>query len=847
MSQQRRSWAPRASVARALAVAVAWTVTAAQGATVPPAQRPLPPDAMTAIGGFWAGRCDRSADNLLLRFDIERYVRLFEEPKSRDWASVGEQAGKWLEPAAMSGNGELRTKAAEVLRRLVAAQGEDGYLGITDPKLRSESRPIRAMEAYELYATLQALLTVHERWGEASSLTAAKRLGDYLVEHIGPGKAEFWPVPNDVTIAGRSDRYGLEGTLLAGPMARLHRVSGDAKYLKWSEWVIASIDRWSGASTLSNLDKVASGRLDIHQIQPVVHAHALHLNLLGLLELYRATGDAGLLRKVRAAWRDIKSSRVYIAGGVGAAERYHGGHHLPNTGDVAETCAAASWLLLSQRLLESTGEAAFADAVERLLWNHLPAAQTVDGDGWRRFTPLAGWKPDGCFTGPDCCSAAGPLVVAELPTLLLATTPDGIAVNQYVPCAARIALPSGNRVAVQIETHYPVGEKVTLVVRPAEAERFALRLRLPGWCGEPTLSVNGKPIDEPWEPPAYAVITRTWRPGDKVELALPMAARWVAGRHGNDGLHALVRGPVVFALDSVWASDATRRTLAGDAKGDPLPGLAGVVLDRGRPEWGIRPAPTPEQALGPAFDIRIAFADGRRARATMLPFANIGIWHRSEAERRERKGRRDTYAVWLPEATSGRFRPVDLRAAVNVHPSPSRGLFTSPAAREEIFRFPRYGRYAVNGVPFEVIDPATNRGRGLLILRGGPGGALAQRYPTRAVVPVGFRCRAIHILGAVAGWGFPANQDRKPAVTVRIRYEDARTQDVSLVNGEHLADFNGPHDVPHSRPALALGPHQLRTLRIPTHPHSPVTRIELLDTHSPLAPLFAALTAELPH
>ena len=847
MSQGKPSWAPRLSATWALAAALAWAAPEAQGATGALAQRPVTPDAVSAIGGFWGDRCRRSADNLLLRFDIERYVRMFEERSYRDWPPVGEQAGKWLEASAHAGNAEVRTKAAEMLRRLVAAQGDDGYLGITDAKLRTDRRPIRAMEALELHATLQALLTVHERWGDASALAAARRLGDCLVERIGPGKAEFWPVPNDVTLAGRSDRYGLEATMLAGPMARLHRLSGEARYLKWSEWVVASIDRWSGAGALSNLGKVASGRLGIHEIQPLVHACALHLNLLALLELHRSSGDPSLLRKVRGAWRDIAESRVYITGGVGAAERYHGAHHLPNGGDVAETCATASWLLLSQRLLELTGEAAFADSIERVLWNHLPAAQTVDGDGWRRFTPLVGWKPDGCFTGPDCCSAGGPLALARVPALLLGVTPDGIAVNQYVPVTARVELPSGAKVTLEVETDYPVGEKVAIVVLPERAERFALRLRLPGWCRKPALAVNGKAVGDTWEPPAYAVVGRTWQRGDRVTLTLPMAARWVAGSHGNAGRHALVRGPVVFALDTVWADDTTRRALVADGKGEPLERLAGAVLEPEQPEWGIRPAAAPGRALGPAFDVRLALADGRRARAVMLPFANIGVWHRTEAERRDRKGRRDAYGVWLPEATSGRFRPLDLRAAANVHPDSGRGLFTSPAARDEALVFPRYGRYAIGEVPFDVIDPAANHGRGLLILHGGPGGALAQSYPTRAVVPVGFRCRAIHILGAVGGWAFPADKERRPAVTVRIRYEDAPTQDVSLVNGEHLADYAGPHDVPGSRSALALGPHQLRTLRIPTRPHSPITRIELLDTHSPLAPLFAALTAELPH
>ena len=824
--------------------------SAAAAERVSPVQQPLPPGAVTEMGGFLGERVRGNVESLLLKFDIDRYVRMVEEPKHRDWWWIGEQPGKWLEAAIdaadQSRNAELKASAQEVLKRLVAAQDESGYLGITDPELRTDRRPLRGMDPYELYFTLHALLTARERWGDEPALAAARRLGDYFIDKVAPGKAEFWPVPNDVTIAGHSVHYGLEGTLLAHPMARLHRLCGDKKYLDWSRWVVASIDRWSCCDTLSNLDKVASGQLRLYQIQPNVHAHTLHMNLLALLELHQATGDAGLLAKVRAAWRDVVTYRMYITGGVSVGECYRHDHYLPNTGSVVETCATMSWLLLNQRLLELTGEPQFADAIGQLLWNHLPAAQTADGDGWRYHTPLHGWKPEGCFTGPDCCSASGPRIMAKLPMLVYGQARDGIVVNQYVPSAARITLASGNVVTLRLVTDYPAGEKIALALSPARPERFTLRLRLPGWCEEPAASVNGQPLADELKPQTYAAITREWKQGDTVELTLPMEAHWVAGAHGNGGLHALVRGPVVFALDSIWCDAATRKALVGDRKGQPLPGLAGVVLDPDEPTAGIEPVATPERALGPAFDVQVAFLDGKRARATVVPFANIGTWYRTEAERRSRKGRRDAYAVWLPPAMSGRFRPLDIRRAVNVHSSAGKGLFTSPAAKGEVLAFPHFGRYAFRGVPFDLLDPATNDGRNLLILHGGHGGALARRYATRVSIPVGFRCQAIHVLGGVGGWAYPCDENRKAAAVVRIRYDDAATQDVQWVNGHHLADYNGEHDVPGSTRVLLLGTHQLRTLRFRTNPESKITRIEIADTGTIVAPLVAAITAELP-
>jgi len=811
-------------------------------------QQALRPGAVGQVGGMLGERL-RANTTYLGSADAERLVAMFEKPGSRDWAPVGSQLGLWLEAAITAadatGDPALREKASGILARLLAAQGDDGYLGITDPKLRSVRRPLRAMEAQELAATLDALLAAAELWDSKEALAAAKRLGDFLVATIGPGKAELWPVPNDVTIAGDSSHYGLDATLLSLPMARLARASGAAKYRDWSRWVAESIDRWSVGGTLTNLEKVAAGSLALHQVQAVVPANELHLNLLGLLELHRAAADERLLGIAQAAWREIAASRRYATGAVGVDRRHQGGHHLPNTGTVADATSTASWALLCQRLLEATGDPACADAIERVLWNHLLASQTADGDGWRDCTPLAGWKPEGCF-GPLDRTAAGPRFLAMLPGLLYATTPDGAAVNQFVPSTARLELASGAEVTLVTETAYPSDGAIAIAVQPARPARFALHVRLPRWCEQPELKVNGTSVAGELKPGSYARIEREWKPGDRLELTLPMETRWLAGTHGNGGLFCLARGPLVYALDTVWCDAATRRALVADAKGGAIPGLGGIVLDPEAPTGSFEPAPTPAGALGPAFVVRIALADGRRALATMLPFANVGTWYRSPAEQRQRTGRRDAFAVWLPRAPSGRFRTIDIRRFLNVHGNAGRGIFTNAAHADEVVPIARFGVQKLLGVPFELIDPAANGGRNLLVLRGGPPKAIAQRYPGQASVPVGFRCRAIHVLGGVGGWGFPANRDRRDAVHVRIRYDDAPTQTVRWINGDHIADYSTRQDVPGSDHALDAGGRQLRRLRIATNPHSPVTRIEIVDAGSPVAPVVAAITAELP-
>ena len=114
---------------------------AAKGPTVEPKveriERPIAPAAVSRISGFVGTRLRANTDGYLHQFDIDRYVRMVEQKKHRDWWWIGEQPGKWPESAALaaeqSGDDALREKARKILARLVAAQEPGGYLGVTDP------------------------------------------------------------------------------------------------------------------------------------------------------------------------------------------------------------------------------------------------------------------------------------------------------------------------------------------------------------------------------------------------------------------------------------------------------------------------------------------------------------------------------------------------------------------------------------------------------------------------------------------------------------------------------------------------------------------------------------------
>ena len=676
------------------------TAAPAQSKTirVPEIEQAISPVDVTHIGGFEGNRLEKNQQNYLHTFPIGKYVGLMETRDFTGWDwRQGEQPGKWLEAsiltAARTHDTSLRRKAYAMFERIVASQAADGYIGITAQSARTTEKPLGGMDAYELYFLEHALLTAYEVWKDPRALKAAERLGDYFLHYIGPGKAEFWPSPSrppenkDKTlkgsmhseIAGHSIHYSWEGTLLIDPIMRLYELSGDQRYFQWCRWVVNSIDKWSGWDAYSNLDKVAAGEMPINKIQPYVHAHTFQMNFLGLLRMYQVSGDTSYLYKVIGAWKDIAARQLYITGGVSVGEHYERDHILPLTGEMMETCATMSWMQLSQALLDITGDPKYADAIERIQWNNVFAEQTIDGDANHYFTPPNGYTPKGYFREPDCCMSSGPRLISMLPGFIYAEGPRGsIYVNQFVSSTTTIG-----KTRITQETSYPEDGKINIIIDPAQPAGFAVHIRIPAWVDSPMLAVNGIAVSvnntaAPTKgvttntgqvhPGSYATITRVWHSGDKLTLDLPMHPQWVKHENymktsdrkpyktepGENAPYALVRGPVVYAVDDIWYKGDTSIFSHG--------GLDSSLVLIGDPAK-LEQVPAPNSdILGPGYEISLLTnANGQTVNMPVYPWANIGKWYRDPAHKPDSNAPAWAYAIWLkadkeyPEHVSGQL------------------------------------------------------------------------------------------------------------------------------------------------------------------------------------------------
>jgi len=623
-------------------------------------EKAVPATQVVQVGGFVGGRLEKNRDNFLKTFPIGNYVTMVEERKHTAWDwRQGEQPGKWLESAILS----KMPEAHAVFERMLKAQSPDGYLGVSE-------KPLRGMDAYELYFTQHALLTAYEVWKDRRALQAARRLGDYFLDHIGPGKAEFWPsavhAPENKgkmlkgtmhsEIAGHSIHYSWEGSLLIDPMMRLYQLTKDRRYFDWCKWVVGSIDRWSGWDAYSNLDRVADGEMGIDKVQPYVHTHTFQMNFLGLLRMYEVSGDTNYLRKVVGAWKDIAGRQLYITGGVSVGEHYEKDYVKPLTGEMMETCATMSWIQLSEYLLELTGDPRYADAIERICFNQVFAEQTIDGDANHYFTPPNGVVPRGYFREPDCCMGSGHRLLSMLPGFIYGTgvavpgkpgAAADIYVNQYIPSSVVLG-----GVRVEQRTEYPSDGKIEIGIGPARAAEFAVHVRVPGWCVKPVVSVNGEVVSGV-VPGKYVVVKRVWKKGDKIEVELPMELGWVRHEHylktsdrkpyktyltdPADAPYALVRGPVVYAVDDIWYKGDT-----ADFRGS-MDSVKYVLA----PVSGLRQVAASAGILGPGYEVPVVLAGGREAVMPVYPFANIGKWYRDAEHKPDSNAAAWKYAIWL--------------------------------------------------------------------------------------------------------------------------------------------------------------------------------------------------------
>jgi DUF1680 family protein len=268
----------------------------------------------------------------------------------------------------------------------------------------------------------------------------------------------------------------------------------------------------------------------------------------------------------KAAYRNYDKVRALygqVPGGMfGGDENCRPGCTGPR--QAIETCGMVEMMLSTERLALITGNPLWADRCEDVAFNSLPAALTADLKALRYLTAPnlilsdQGSKSPGLQNGGPmlhmnphshrCCQhneGHGWPYFAE--HLWAATPDDGLAAILYSASAVTARVSDGTKVTVEQQTHYPFDEQIELIVRTPKAVRFPLYLRVPGWCEQPALQVNGKDLKLPVRVRGFLRVERTWASGDRVSLTLPMRVT-VRVWEKNYNSVSVDRGPLTFSL-----------------------------------------------------------------------------------------------------------------------------------------------------------------------------------------------------------------------------------------------------------------------------------------------------------
>src|SRR5215472_17597366 len=465
----------------------------------------LDAQAVTIADGLWARRQTVNRDAALphgfrmleaagnlenLRIAAGRSTARYRGPVFMD-----SDVYKWLEAAAWemgrAPNEWLRATSAATIDLVAAAQGADGYINSYFTVAEPGKRWTDFAHGHELYCAghlVQAAVALRRATGDDRLLTIAQRFVDYLHSLFGRGRRVATPGHPEIEMA----------------LVELYRATGERRHLDLAAFFLEHRGRgWLGPGRY-NSSTSFQDRVPVRDATEVEgHAvRALYLTT-GITDLYLETGEAALLTALDRQWHDLVSGKLYLTGGAGArhlSEAFGQPYELPNDLAYCETCGAIASVMWNWRMLLATGEARFADLIERTLYNAVLAGVSLDGEQYFYVNPLASdgevehLHRGGCRRKPwhlvACCPPNVMRLLASLAHYVATRDASGLQIHQYA--AARIAGPSAT---LQMETAFPRDGRIRIEIEETTGEPWTLALRVPDWCAGASARVNGREAD----------------------------------------------------------------------------------------------------------------------------------------------------------------------------------------------------------------------------------------------------------------------------------------------------------------------------------------------------------------
>jgi DUF1680 family protein len=470
---------------------------------------------------------------------------------------------------ASSGDEDLKTNGNAVVTELGKCQAalKSGYLSAFPIEFFDRLRERERVWApfYTIHKIMAGLLDMYVYCGNEQALDMVEKMAGWVAGYTGSLSYEHMQ-----RVLGTE--FGGMGEVLCN----LYAVTGRKYYLE----VAQRFDK------KQFFDPLAAHRDELKGLHVNTHIP----QVIAAARYYELTGDRRYRDIAEYFWDEVVSERSYCTGGTSNGESWNTDPGKLSTElgpSSTECCCAYNMMKLTRHLFGWSPDARLMDYYERTVFNHRLGTINPEDGTMMYYLPLASgyWKTFGKpFDSLWCCTGTGSEEYAKLTDTIYFHDDDSLYVNLYID--SQLEWPEKG-LRFKQETRFPEEQGTTFTISGKNPVQLGINLRIPYWAQGGSVKINGAALPAFSSPSSYLTLNRVWKPGDKIELSLPMGLH-IDSMPDDQTIQAAMYGPLVLAgrFDQV-----TKEMSYGDY--EPKPGdqekVPDIVADSSKPTAWIEP------------------------------------------------------------------------------------------------------------------------------------------------------------------------------------------------------------------------------------------------------------------